>query len=313
MATIADFMREWESDSSYIIAHTSGSTGAPKEIRLLKSDMLASASATNDFFGIGPASVLALPLSPDYIAGKMMAVRAWLAGAVLLELPVSNNIVLDRDVDLLAVVPSQIPSLLANGSINNVKNLLVGGAPLPDDLSARLIAGGVRAYVGYGMTETCSHVALRHVGDGMYHAMPGITFSQDERGCLVIESDRFSWRRLVTNDVVQLADDGRFCWLGRADNVIISGGLKIHPELLEAEIRHLFPDMPPFYITKEPDQRWGEVPVLVTEPGAHVITTDILKLRLSDPRHTPARIISIPALPVTGHKILRLTPDKLLK
>ena len=69
MATIADFINEWESDRNYIVAHTSGSTGEPKEIHLLKSDMRVSAKATNKRFKLDKRSTIGAPLSIDYIAG----------------------------------------------------------------------------------------------------------------------------------------------------------------------------------------------------------------------------------------------------
>ena len=100
MACIADFIREWESDCDYIVAHTSGSTGDPKAIRLPKSDMRVSARATNRRFGIDSSSVIAAPLSTDYIAGKMMCVRAIEAGCRLIDMPVSNTVTVDRKIDL---------------------------------------------------------------------------------------------------------------------------------------------------------------------------------------------------------------------
>ena len=138
-------MTQWLDDSPYIKAHTSGSTGKPKDIRLLKSDMLQSARATNAFFGIGPDSLLASPLSPDYIAGKMMYVRAFAAGCRMVQLPVSNDIefpeangtctpagstlALDRPVTLLPVVPSQLQSLIAQPHLSaRIANVLIGGA-----------------------------------------------------------------------------------------------------------------------------------------------------------------------------------------
>ena len=83
-AKLTSFVEEYFNDADYIVAHTSGSTGTPKEIHLQKSDMKVSAANTNRFFGIGPDSVLYLNLSPDYIAGKMMIVRALEANAQLI-------------------------------------------------------------------------------------------------------------------------------------------------------------------------------------------------------------------------------------
>ena len=85
------FLEEWFDDRSYVPGHTSGSTGAPKEIQLSKADMRASARMTNAFFAIDRESVLLLCLSVSYIAGKMMVVRALEAGAELLTVKVSNN------------------------------------------------------------------------------------------------------------------------------------------------------------------------------------------------------------------------------
>lgn len=265
---VNDFLRQWHDSSDYIVAHTSGSTGAPKEIRLLKADMRASARATNAYFGISGTSTLALPLSPDYIAGKMMIVRALEARCRLAILPVSNTIVLDEHVDLISVVPSQTFSLIDQSQLaRKIGAVLIGGAaPSPGQL-AGLRDAGYRAWVSYGMTETCSHVALRDVSisdDSPYQAVPGVTFSLDDRGCLVVHCSHMSVGTLVTNDVCTLLSSTEFRWRGRADGVIVSGGIKIIPEEIEAR---LVPGMGaiPFYIAGRPHGKWGHVPVLVAE------------------------------------------------
>lgn len=306
----ADFIREWNGAEPYVKACTSGSTGSPKEIRLLKSDMTASAEATNSFFGIGCDSVLGLPLSCSYIAGKMMAVRALTARCRLVELPVSNDILLNEHFDLLSVVPSQLGSLLKDAAlIHKVGNLLIGGAPLSPGQEKAVAASGVRAWLGYGMTETCSHVALRRVGgDGVFHAMPGIRFSADVRGCLVIESDRFSWKKLVTNDVAELLTPRSFRWIGRADNVVNSGGVKLNPEQLEMLYREAVPELPPFYLVGEPDEVLGQRLVMVAEKGFSGY--DVLRNKIADHKLLPRRIAEVDMLPATpGGKIARIIPD----
>ncbi len=280
--------------------------------------MLQSARATNAYYGINQSSTLAIPLSIDYIAGKMMVVRSISANCQLLELPVSNSIKLDSHVDLLAVVPSQIKSLLSDAEApRKIGNLLVGGAPLDDDLRRQVVGAGIRSYIGYGMTETCSHVALRLLADEekVYKAMPDIRFSSDSRGCLVINSDKFSWHTLTTNDVVSLKSDSQFEWLGRADNVINSGGVKIHPEQVENIIRHALPDVAPFYIVGANDPTWGEHVAMVIQG----LDVDIEKLRhkLSGlhlpPYSMPKEIVAVRKLPTTpnGNKLLRLPPENL--
>lgn len=311
MATLSDFLCEWDNSSPFIVAHTSGSTGTPKEIHLLKEDMRRSARATNSFFGIDSNSVLGIPLSMDYIAGKMMAVRAIEAHCRLLELPVSNRIELPEDVDLLSVVPSQAADLLDNDpSLKRAGCLLIGGAPLDISTEQRLFGAGVEAYVGYGMTETCSHVALRRVGEseGIYRAMPGISFTRDERNCLVITSGDFSWKTLITNDIVDLIDGQSFRWLGRADNVIISGGIKIHPEQVEQAIAsELGQGSPDFYITSEQSTRWGQQVVMIAETSG----ADLENLRASvaamklPTGWRPAAVKGVERLPRTSNGKIR--------
>lgn len=268
MATLNDFLAEWHNDSDFVVAHTSGSTGQPKEIHLLKADMLQSARATNSRFNITESSTLAIPLSMDYIAGKMMAVRAIAANCSLIELPVSNSICIDRDIDLISVVPSQLACLLKDPeACRRVGTFLVGGSGVDDALASEVARRGIDAVLGYGMTETCSHVALRDLkaGDEAYVAMPDVSFETDSRGCLVVIGDKFSWKRLVTNDIVDLIDATRFRWLGRADNVINSGGIKVSPEMVESYLRKASGiNLPPFYIVGVPSSRWGtEVAIVV--------------------------------------------------
>ena len=312
MAEINDFIRESESDCDYIVAHTSGSTGTPKEIRLPKSDMRVSAKATNSRFGITRRSVIAAPLSVDYIAGKMMCVRAIEAGCELLEMPVSNKVIIDRRIDLLAIVPSQLDSLLAQPDAPQlVKNIIVGGAPMNDQQLAAIVNKGLNAFATYGMTETCSHVALKKIcgHETYFEAMPGISFSQDRRGCLVIQAPAYSFGNLTTNDIVEIASPTEFRWIGRFDNVINSGGIKISPERLEKEIAR-YVDRP-FYITSAKDDRWGEVPAIVFEGTASEVQ-DILDLLASkiDHKTCPKKARAVRALPRTANgKIFRKKID----
>ena len=118
------FLEEWFDDRSYVLGHTSGSTGAPKEIQLSKADMRASARMTNAFFAIDRESVLLLCLSVSYIAGKMMVVRALEAGAELLTVKVSSHPLritgqeeyVDRRIDLAAMVPMQVEESMKSES-----------------------------------------------------------------------------------------------------------------------------------------------------------------------------------------------------
>lgn len=321
--TLDEFREQWQSPSLFIPAHTSGSTGQPKPVRLLKADMEASARATNTFFGLDAGSLLVCPLALDYIAGKMMAVRAWLLGAEPLMVAPSNRPDLPPLCSLLAVVPSQVPAVAQaiKAGKTVVENLLIGGAALPIS-TARMLAEElpqVAAYESYGMTETCSHVALRRVGgDGLFHAMPGVTFSIDSRGCLVIKAERLSEAVIVTNDMVRLADSGSFEWLGRIDNVINSGGIKLFAEQLEAEIAKALASSPfgniDFYVTSEPDPKWGDRVVMVVEKDADGLSPDVQAMtdhmKAAMPSsHIPKHIVAVPSLARTASgKVRRILP-----
>lgn len=272
------FIDEWLSDLPYVIAHTSGSTGEPKEIRLLKEDMQASAEATNRYFGINSSSHLFLPLSASYIAGKMMIVRTITAGCRLTAVHPTNHL-LDNDygdIDLMAVVPSQCESLMANEYAHkHLRNMIVGGAPISAPLEKELLKMPWKTFATYGMTETCSHVALRPVGSDVYSALPEITFGVDYRGCLTIKSTRFSFNMLATNDIVELLSPEEFRWCGRYDNIINSGGIKLYPEQLEAILNRHFTF--PLMVRGIEHPLWGTAPQIVAAPGRSEMPENLIQ------------------------------------
>lgn len=307
----ARFLEEWYASSPYITARTSGSTGTPKEIRLPKADMIVSAEATCRYFGIDSSSLLYMPLSADYIAGKMMIVRAIVSGATLQVVSPASDPLPEKPaahVSLLPVVPAQIDRLLSSPWRDMITGIIVGGAPLTSSQETALSTLVSEVYATYGMTETCSHVALRSVSRGcdFFEAMPGVSFSQDSRGCLVIDAHAYSWKSLVTNDVVRLLDSRRFEWMGRADNIINSGGVKIVPEEIE---RLLAPHLGarPFYITSRPSVRWGEELVMVVEDASLDAGALLSALREHfSHRILPKEIYCFPSLPRTSSgKIIR--------
>lgn len=321
MALATDFLRQWRDDNDYITAHTSGSTGKPKEIKLLKSDMMASARATNRRFDIRHSSTLLCPLSASYIAGKMMIVRAIVANCQVWFTTPSNrfwqdesiqNFILDTKPQLLSVVPSQVAENLSRSDnyadlLKTIGAIIVGGAPLDADTESALANLAPNCFATYGMTETCSHVAIRSLGIKTYTAMPGISFSTDFRGCLRIEAPEFSFKSLQTNDIVDLLHDDSFIWRGRFDNVINSGGIKIFPEEMEAKLAEHFPY--PFYFKGIPHEKWGEAVEMITAAPASVVSDDeilsICRTHLS-PYAIPSLIRRLTQLPLTATgKLLR--------
>jgi len=303
-----EFIDRWFDDNPAITAHTSGSTGKPKEILLDKNDMRASARATIKFFGLHTGSTLLLPLSPDYIAGKMQIVRAIEAGCRLItEIPSSRPFSdYEGECSLIPIVPSQLDGILDSPFIRKAENIIIGGAPLSPAQERCVLSARLNAYATYGMTETCSHVALRRIGRHTYSGLPGFGFSTDERGCLVIDSSTLSFSRLVTNDIVRLTGKNEFEWMGRYDNVINSGGVKIHPERIERVMASLLPEGATAYVTSRASKQWGEEAVIVTDcPNVTTELLDRLKGMLPH-HHVPHDIIYLDSIPLTSSgKIIR--------
>lgn len=308
-----EFVNEWLSPDDFITAHTSGSTGMPKAIRLMKTDMRHSALATCRFFSITKTDTLYLPLSPDYIAGKMMIVRAFVSKARLIVDKPSNNPdgCANSYITLAAIVPSQIEGFLRNTPVGNCRNLIVGGGPISPIQHAMLSSrSDIKAYSTYGMTETCSHVALCQLSanssSDRYKVLPGITVSLDSRKCLVINAPDYSFKRLVTNDMAELISSQEFILKGRIDNVINSGGLKLHPESIEKAIAHLI--TAPYYVTWRPSEKWGQEAILIIEGDIKYNKEQLLaQLHTALPdRECPKDIIFQTYLPRTASgKIIR--------
>lgn len=307
--TTLSFLKEWHNDLPYIIANTSGSTGTPKEIKLLKKDMIKSALATCNFFHIKEDSTLVLPLSTNYIAGKMMIVRAIISKSnIWIEQPSNQPLKIDYGIiDLIPVVPSQIDWIISGCQHNSkIKTLLVGGGNLSISKEQALLSLGINAYVSYGMTETCSHIALRKIPNPIYETLSGITISQDSRNCLIIHTPQYSYKHLITNDIVEIVDNNHFIWKGRYDNAINSGGVKIFPEKIESKLSQLITK--PFYIIGEKDEHWGEIIVLYIE-AKNINTTRLLKeiSKILDKIEIPKKIVCVEKFTYThSGKIKRL-------
>lgn len=323
---IALFIEEFLNDKKYIVAYTSGSTGEPKEIHLLKSDMRASAKLTNEYFGLNEDSVFYLNLSPNYIAGKMMIVRALELGAKIIEeepsnQPLANYSYNDR-INLGAFVPSQIKYLINNPEkLVLFDNIIIGGGKLPLRLERWLAEQGIRAFCTYGMTETCSHVALAPVGTTSqpYTALNGISFATDERGCLIINAPHFSVSKIITNDIVELLSPTQFYWCGRYDNVINTGGIKVFPEKIEPLIAEVLTHAR-FFITSQPSDKWGEELVLALEYPSlnenevrtgNIMPSLVEKLKTKLPSHSiPKKYIVVKKFNETSSgKIIRKIPQ----
>lgn len=245
-----DFISGWMQEEESFIQNTSGSTGAPKQIIITRSQMTASAKMSIDALGLRREYNALLCISPDYIGGKMMLVRSLVAGMKIIACtPTSNPLAMlprNQHIDFAAMVPYQIHEIIRSESaikFNEIKTVIIGGATVDRETVEKLQGYRCIFYSTYGMTETVSHIALRQLNENnasdCYTALPGIHISTDERSCLVIEWDQLP-QKIVTNDIVEIVSADVFQWIGRWDNVINTGGIKVFPEKVEKIVKEIF-------------------------------------------------------------------------
>lgn len=269
------FISEWNDASPAVSAHTSGSTGTPKEIMLSKEMMRRSAMRTISFFGISSRSHLHSCVSPAFIGGKMMILRAILSGARFSAEEPSNNVLSDigeEEYDLVSVVPSQLAGILERGRpYPRVARYICGGSAINPSLRESIVDAGLEVWESYGMTETASHIALRKVerSPGLFYPLDGINVGLDSRGCLTIcETGSLPDAiNVTTNDLATLMPDGGFRIDGRFDHMILTGGKKVLPEEIENRLQPTLASVglgrDEFFVTSRPDRRWTQAIVLV--------------------------------------------------
>lgn len=258
---IANFLLDWLNSESFILVQTSGSTGKPKQIVLQKSAMIASAKATGLFFNLQPKNTALLCLSANYIAGKMMLVRAITLGLHLDTIDPTSEPLSTNKYNFIAMVPMQVEKSLAK--LNLVDKLLIGGTKVSYSLSESILKTNCNAFESYGMTETISHIAIKKIGELSFTVLPNVTISVDDRNCLVIEASELFKEKVITNDIVEIVNATQFILKGRIDNVLNSGGIKIFPEEVEEKLAKYI--SAPFFIGSKPDEILGEKVILVIE------------------------------------------------
>lgn len=283
--SVFSFLSDWFNAEDFVIVQTSGSTGKPKPIPLKKEFMKNSAEATGTFFELKENTTALLCLSTDYIAGKMMLVRALTLGWKLDVVEAISNPLegIDTMYDFSAMVPMQLQNSLKD--LQKVKKLIVGGGVVSNDLIGEIQNLSTQVFATYGMTETITHIAVKKLNNvisndsekSYYKTLPDVHLSQDNRNCLVIEAPKVAQEKIITNDVVRLVSETEFDWLGRYDNVINSGGVKLHPEKIEEKLSKIVTSR--FFVIGIPDKRLGEKLVLIVEGEKNdVISNEVRNL-----------------------------------
>lgn len=279
---LGNFLLDWLDEKDYVTANTSGSTGKPKKIKIKKQAMVNSAIATGDFFNLQPGDKVLHCLPSNFIAGKMMIVRAIILG---LELDMVQPAALplidyEKDYVFCAFTPMQLKNFAKY--LKRINTAIVGGGQVSDAIIELIKDKKPVVYETYGMTETITHIAVKKLNNFIdsdlatrthFKTLPEITVSTDDRNCLVINAPYLSDNKIITNDIVKIHSETSFEWLGRYDNVINSGGIKLYPEEIEKKLRSLIKEQ--FFISSIPDDALGEKAVLVIENDKNSLDNSI--------------------------------------
>jgi o-succinylbenzoate---CoA ligase len=307
---LGDFLIDWFDNRSFIEMNTSGTTGVPKLIRVEKEAMVNSALSTGDFFDLHPGNKVLHCLPVDYVAGKMMFVRAFILG---LELdfvepnshPLEYN---DEKYDFAAMVPLQAMNSLSK--LTQIKKVIIGGVKIHKSLEQKLVKLPIKIYETYGMTETISHIAAKRVGEKAFTVLANVTVSANENHCLVVHAKNINPDPIVTNDIVEIVSDTQFIWLGRFDNIINSGGIKLMPEKIEEKLSTHIPRR--YFVYGQADEILGEKVVLCIE--GEPMTIDEAVFGVLDKYEKPKDIVFVPKFLVTATgKIMRKESRALAK
>ena len=321
MLAALDPAQPLERDDVALVVPTSGSTGEPKGAMLTAAALRHSARATHDRLG-GPGQwLLALPVT--HVAGLTVLVRSLeartrpevldLYGGFSVSAFVAATARLAPGVrHYTSLVPTQLRRLLdAGADLSTYDGVLVGGAALSPSLHRTAVEAGVRIVTTYGMSETC--------GGCVYDGEPldGVTvrLREDSRvelgGPMVFAGYRLRPDltaaalvdgRHVTQDLGRWSADGRLEVLGRADDVIVSGGVNVPAALVERVVAG-HPGVAACAVVGRPDPEWGERVVAVVQPVDWSSAPDVESLRAFaadalEPAALPREVVTLGLLPV---------------
>ena len=281
------FIAQWIDSNPEISLQTSGSTGTPKTVLMSKQAMVNSAIATAAYFNLEPGNSALSCLPFEYIAAKMMFVRAYVLGLELDCIKPSSSplVAVSKTYDFCAMVPLQLENTIQY--LYRVKTLIVGGAKLPNALKSKLTKSPSTIYETFGMTETVSHIAVKNISksSSFFEVLPSVFIGVDSRNCLYIEAPHIVSTPIQTNDVINLISKTTFEWICRYDSIINSGAIKIAPEQLEQQLEGFIKER--FFIISQKDNVLGEIVVIVIERSVPYKT---LYFETLEPTRRPKRI-----------------------
>lgn len=331
-------LRDWQAEPTEpepLVIETSGSTGAPKRVVLSRAAMRASAAATEARLG-GPGQWL-LNLPATYVAGVQVLFRSVVAGTTPVFLDEHAGFVaaaqaMDGDRRYVSLVPTQLTRMLSSptevAALRWFDTVLVGGAAVESTLRRRAAEAGVRVVATYGMSETCGGcvydgmpldgVAVAVGQDGRVRIAGPVLFDgYDGRPGDTAEVMQGKW--FVTSDLGRLDADGRLEVLGRSDDVIVSGGVKVPAAAVAKRLRE-HPRVDDAEVVGVPDPEWGQRVVAVVVSQAGVATRNVPPLddlrnwvsQIHPRTWAPVRLVRVDTIPLLPNgKVDRLTLERI--
>lgn len=318
--TYQEFIDEWNNSLPTIHVHTSGSTGKPKSMVVEKQRMVNSAKMTCNFLQLKEGDTALLCMSLNYIGAKMMVVRSLVQHLRLIQVEPSGHplATVNTPLTFAAMVPLQVYNSLQvpeeREKLRQIQHLIIGGGAINDDLATQLYNFPHSVWSTYGMTETLSHIALRRINgshsDLWYTPLQGIDISLNKEHCLIIHAPHLHSTPIITNDIAEMHTNNcnqlQFRIIGRRDNTINTGGVKVQIEEVE---RLLHPHLTlPFMITKAPDSKFGEIVVILIETQyppkqqSSIFSSIRSICQQALPKYwQPRQYVATPHLPMTGN------------
>jgi O-succinylbenzoic acid--CoA ligase len=270
---VVDGVRAWlaADDAEPVVVETSGSSGEPKRVVLSRSAVLASVAATERRLGGAGRWLLALPAT--YVAGLQVIVRSQVAGHPPTLLEEHGSVAAaaaSRDLDFVSLVPTQLHRMLDDvaetAALRTFRTVLLGGGPIDPALRERAAAAGISVVATYGSAETA--------GGCVYDGLPldGVAVAIGANGRIRIGGPTLFERYegdpdltaevlvdgwFLTADAGRFDEDGRLQVLGRLDDMVISGGVKVPTGIVAARLRE-HPAVTAVDVGRLADDEWGE-------------------------------------------------------
>ena len=286
------------------IVSTTGSTGVVKRVAISTSALAKSAQLSNSILGAKSGDIWSLLLPTEHIAGLNV-----LARSVLLE---SEVVGVDNRADYSAIVPTQLHKALNGDSVllNHLKNckaVLVGGAALQKPLLESALKSGINLVTTYGMSETCGGFVYDHL------PFPGVSIDLTSTGLIKVkgpilasgyEGNEKLWKEsfdngwFITNDLGEIVD-GKLFVLGRADDVIISGGENVSLTAIESLLSTAFPGVN-FLATSIPDLQWGAKLCLISDKSLASDEIAVILLNSLGRAAVPKEYLTLGEIPQLG-------------